>query len=116
MLRTASTAALIVLAAATAHAEERMRLWNLSGETLSEIYFAPPGTQQWGKNQCLNDKDKTVDNDERLRLTELQPGTYDVKVTDVKGRTCLIKNAKVEGGKPYAISIEHDQLTDCTKK
>lgn len=115
MLRLALSFGLIALAA-TARAEERLRLWNLTGETLSEVFFAAPGTDQWGKNQCLNDKDKTVDNDERLRLTDLQPGTYDVKIKDVKGRTCLIKNAKVEGGKPYAISIERDELTDCNKK
>ena len=30
-------------------------------------------------NQCKNDKDGTVDSDERLRITGVNTGTYDIR-------------------------------------
>ena len=53
-----------------------IRFWNLTQHTISEFYLAPAGTTQWGPNQCKNDKDGTVDPDERLRITAVPPGTY----------------------------------------
>jgi hypothetical protein len=45
------------------------RFWNLTRHTIAEFYLAPAGTTNWGDNQCKNDKDGTVDSDERLRIT-----------------------------------------------
>jgi hypothetical protein len=87
------------------------RFWNLTGETISEFYLAPAGTTDWGANQCKNDKDGTVDPDERLRITGVRPGTYDAKFKDVKGRVCLVRNVKVEAGAIF--SIEERELTSC---
>src|SRR5581483_7040838 len=54
-----------------------IRLWNLTSETISGFQLAPSGTTDWGPHQCLNDKDKEVDHDERLRITGVEPGRYD---------------------------------------
>jgi len=35
----------------------------------------------WGPDECKNDRDGTVDYDERLRITGIKPGLYDVKLT-----------------------------------
>src|SRR5262245_53131093 len=88
------------------------RFWNLTQDTISEFYLAPAGTTNFGPNQCKNDKDGTVDHDERLRITGVETGTYDAKFTDVKGRTCVMRNIKVETGKIF--SIEESELTSCT--
>ena len=64
-----------------------------------------------GPNQCKNDKDGTVDPDERLRITGIAPGSYDAKLKDVSGRTCLVRNVKVEAGEIF--SIEEKELTSC---
>jgi len=85
------------------------RFWNLTQDTISEFYLAPAGTNNFGPNQCKNDKDGTVDHDERLRITGVETGTYDAKFTDIKGRTCVIKNLKVEAGQIF--SIEESELT-----
>jgi hypothetical protein len=87
------------------------RFWNLTGETISEFYLAPAGTTEWGPNQCKNDKDGTVDPDERLRITDIRAGTYDAKFKDVKGRVCLARNIKVELGDIF--SIEQKDVTSC---
>src|SRR5436305_157538 len=72
--------ALVLLAlaatASLARAEGRpTRFWNLTRHTISEFYLAPTGTRNWGANQCKNDKDGTVDPDERLRITGVAPGS-----------------------------------------
>jgi hypothetical protein len=106
----------LVLAAtsSTLRAEGRpTRFWNLTRHTISELYLAPASTNDFGPNQCKNDKDGTVDADERLRITGVLPGTYDAKLKDVTGRTCLVRNVKVEAGEIF--SIEEKELTSCTR-
>lgn len=106
--------ALLALAAA-AVAAERMRFWNTTSFTITELYLAPAGTSQWGPNQCANDPDGAVDADERLTLKDIVPGRYDVKLADKTGRVCMVRNVEVKSGKPYAFSIDDRDLTDCTK-
>jgi hypothetical protein len=89
------------------------RFWNLTRHTISEFYLAPAGSTNWGINQCRNDKDGTVDPDERLRITGIAPGVYDVKLKDVSGRSCLVHNIKIEAGEIF--SIEEKELTSCTR-
>lgn len=88
------------------------RFWNLTGETIREFYLAPAGTSAWGPNQCKNDRDGTVDPDERLNITGTPPGTYDAKFTDVKGRTCEAHGIEVKAGEIF--SLEERDLTACT--
>ena len=80
-------------------AERPMRFWNLTRHTISEFYLASSGTTNWGPNQCKNDKDGTVDPDERLLITGVTPGRYDVKIGYKRGRTCRVANVTVEAGK-----------------
>ena len=114
VLSTISAVALLLAAgASSASAQGRpTRFWNLTRYTISEFYLAPAGTTDFGPNQCKNDKDGTVDHDERLRITGVEAGTYDAKLTDVSGRTCLVRNIKVETGQIF--SIEEKELTSCT--
>ena len=87
------------------------RFWNLTRHTIAEFSLAPSGSTAWGPNQCKNDKDGTVDPDERLRITGVQPGTYDARLKDVSGRVCIVRGIKVEAG--VIFSIEEKELTSC---
>jgi len=89
------------------------RFWNLTRYTISEFYLAPAGTTNWGPNQCKNDKDGTVESDERLRITGVDSGVYDAKLTDVQGRACIVRNVKIETGAIF--SIEEKDLTSCNR-
>lgn len=112
---TATVAFVAILAACSAgYAAERLRFWNTTARTISELYLARPGTGRWGPNQCLNDPDKSVDADERLTLTNVTPGRYDVKLVDKTGRICTVPNVEVVSGRPYAFSISEKDLTNCT--
>ena len=78
------TLALVALLSASANEVaaqgKGIRLWNLTTATISEFQLSAPGKNDWGPNQTLNDKDKEVDHDERLRITGVEPGRYDAKV------------------------------------
>jgi hypothetical protein len=104
----------LALAASVAFAQERpTRFWNLTHGRISEFYLAAPGTTDWGPNQAKNDKDGVVDPDERLRITGIKSGSYDVKLTDLDGRTCMLHGIKIEVGQIF--SIDEKDLTGCSK-
>src|SRR5215469_9808590 len=114
MRRPVLLACALMLASATALAQGRpARFWNLTQERISEFYLAPAGTTNWGPNQAKNDKDGVVDPDERLNITGVQSGSYDLKVTDLEGRTCMMKGVKVEVGQIF--SVDEKDLTGCNK-
>jgi len=71
------------------------------------------GTTNWGDNQCKNDKDGTVDSDERLRITGAGTGNYDARLKDVSGRTCIVRDIKLEAGEVF--SIEEKDLISCDR-
>jgi hypothetical protein len=104
---------LALLAAADAAAAEKMRFWNTSTRSFVELRLAKPGTADWGPNQCENDKDKAVDADERLALTGIEPGHYDVKLAEKSGKSCVLHDIEVKAGGPYAFSIGEDELKAC---
>jgi hypothetical protein len=54
-----------------------------------------------------------VDPDERLRITGVKSGSYDVKLTDLDGRTCTVAAVKVEVGQIF--SIDEKELTSCSR-
>jgi hypothetical protein len=105
--------ALIATASSAFAADGPIRFWNLTHHTISEFRLAPAGTTKWGDNQCKNDKDGTVDSDERLRITGIDPGVYDASLKDTTGRACLVRNIKIEAGAIF--SIEEKDLTSCQK-
>jgi hypothetical protein len=102
---------LAAISSAAAAADGPMRFWNLTANTISGFYLAPAGSDRWGINQCQNDRDGSVDPDERLRITGTEPGVYDAKLADVNGRQCIVRNLTIESGAIF--SIEEKELTSC---
>ncbi len=96
-----------------AMAQERMAFWNLTTSTITNLVMAPAGSSEFGPNQCANDRDGSVDHDERLRLTGIAPGRYDVQLTTKPGRMCTVRNVEVKGGGKYAFSLADSDLVDC---
>jgi hypothetical protein len=89
------------------------RFWNLTANTITSVQLSPAGKNDWGRNQADNDRDRTVDHDERLKITDTPPGTYDVKFIDKSGRTCIVPNIDVREG--LVFTIEEKNLKDCVK-
>lgn len=105
------TAALAVMTGEAGAQGRPTRFWNLTRNTISEFRLAPAGTSDWGPDQCKNDKDGTVEPDERLRITDVRPGRYDAKLADVTGRVCVVHGIEIEAGAIF--SIEEKELTSC---
>ena len=90
-----------------------IRLWNLTTETISGFQLSPTGKSDWGPNQTLNDKDKEVDHDERLRITGVEPGRYDARVSYPNARQCIVRDIEIKADAVF--SIADKDLKDCTK-
>jgi len=100
-----------VLGADHGHAANQTRFWNLTSGTIREFRLAPAGSGVFGANQCSNDKDGTVDHDERLVIIGVPAGRYDAKIAYATGRTCFARDFEVKLGKVFSID-DHD-LKDC---
>lgn len=87
------------------------RFWNLTGTTIVKFELSPTGKENFGADQCQNDKDHAVDDDERLPITNVATGFYDARVTFTGGRVCFANSIAIEEGKIF--SIDGKQLTDC---
>jgi len=78
-----------------------------------EFRLAPAGTSNWGPDQCKNDKDGSVEPDERLRIIGITSGHFDAKFSDVGGRKCTVRDIKIDAGAVFA--IEEKDLTSCDR-
>jgi hypothetical protein len=107
-----SAAFILALTPMTASAKDT-RFWNLTANTITSLQLSPAGKNEWGRNQTDNDNDRTVDHDERLKITDIATGIYDVKFTDKSGRTCVVPNVEVKASAIF--SIEEKALKDCKK-
>ena len=90
-----------------------IRLWNLTSARMFGFELSPAGKNDWGPNQTLNDRDKTVDHDERLRITGVEPGRYDAKVSYAEARQCFVRDIEIKADAVF--SIADKDLKDCNK-
>jgi hypothetical protein len=90
-----------------------IRFWNLTTATVSGLQLSPAGKDNWGQNQTLNDKDKEVDHDERLRITGVEPGHYDAKVSYRDSRQCVVRDIEIKADAVFSISDR--DLKECNK-
>ena len=116
MSRARFAIAIVVLAAPSqlvAQGKKGIRFWNLTTATISSLQLSPAGKNIWGTNQTLNDKDKEVDHDERLRITNVEPGRYDAKVSYRDSRQCFVRDIEIRAEAVF--SIADKDLKDCKK-
>jgi len=90
-----------------------IRLWNLTSATISSFQLSAAGKNEWGANQTLNDKDKEVDHDERLRITGVEPGRYDAKVGYSSAKQCFVRDIEIRADAVFSVSDK--DLKDCNK-
>ncbi len=96
-----------------AESAKPIRIWNLTASTITDFRLAKTGTKEFGPNLTLEDHDKTIEVDERLKLPKLEPGVYDAKLTLRDGRTCQLSAVSIEAS--AIVSIDEKDLRDCAK-
>lgn len=89
------------------------RFWNLTANTITALQLSPAGKADWGADQTVNDPDHTVDHDERLKITNVKSGVFDVKFTDKTGRECVVKDVAIKEGAVF--SIDEKKVAGCGK-
>jgi len=111
---TLAPAALLLASAYELAAQGKgIRFWNLTTATISNFQLSPAGKDTWGPNQTLNDKDKEVDHDERLRITSTEPGRYDAKIGYRNSKQCLVRDIEIKADAVF--SIADKDLKDCNR-
>ena len=108
-----SVALLLLSSTELAAQGKGIRLWNLTTATISGFELSPAGKNSWGPNQTLNDRDKEVDHRERLRITGIEPGRYDAKVSYPGARQCFVRDIEIKADAVF--SIADKDLKDCNK-
>ena len=109
----APTVLLLAITSDLAAQGKGIRFWNLTTATISRFQLSPAGKDSWGPNQTLNDKDKEVDHDERLRITGVEPGRYDAKVGYRDSKQCFVRHIEIKADAVF--SIADKDLMDCNK-
>ena len=111
---TLAPAALLLTGASELAAQGKgIRFWNLTTATISGFQLSPAGKDIWGPNQTLNDKDREVDHDERLRITGVDPGRYDARISYRDKRQCVVRDIEIKADSVF--SIADKDLRDCSK-
>jgi len=100
-------------ALAETKAVKPIRIWNLTASTVTDFRLAKPGAADFGPNLTLEDDDKSIQVDERLKLPKLEPGVYDAKLSLKDGRTCRLDALNIAAG--AVVSIEEKDLRGCAK-
>lgn len=104
----------LLLACPTAMADGKgPRFLNRTGQTIVKLQLAPAGTTAWGPDQCANDDEGAVDHNEKLTLTGVASGRYDLKIAEKNGRVCVAKNIDIKEGAQF--SVKEQDLTNCTQ-
>src|SRR3954465_8567092 len=101
----------VVLSGSAMAQGKGIRFWNLTTATVSSFQLSPAGKDDWGANQTLNDKDKEVDHDVRLRITGVEPGRYDAKVGYRDSKQCFVRDIEIK--RDAVFSIADKDLKDC---
>ena len=114
MRRTLASIALLLASGGELAAQGKgIRFWNLTTATISSFQLSLAGKDTWGPNQTLNDKDKEVDHDERLRITSTEPGRYDAKIGYRNSKQCIVRDIEIKADAVF--SIADKDLKDCNK-
>lgn len=106
---------LLICSAAVSSEDKSVLFLNRAGETIVKLQFAPTGATKWGPDQCQYEEDKGVEHNEKIPLHGVTSGRYDVRFTDLKGRSCTVKNLEVKDG-ALTVIRENELPPDCAKK
>jgi len=101
-----------VVAADAFAADKPPQFWNLTTSTVTKLEISKAGANAFQSNQTVNDPDGAVEHDERLKITGVASGVYDLRMTLKDGRRCFARNVHILQGKVF--TIEDKDLEDCS--
>jgi hypothetical protein len=100
-----ATLACVTAIGASAFAVGGTKIINKSNYDIDHLYTSAPGKDAWSDDLMIDVKD-AIDAGKTEVVDKLQPGTYDLKMTDddeAGGAPCIVKNVTVKSGKPLTL-------------
>jgi len=104
-------AILIVYATSAVCADHEFELVNSSRQIIYHLYFAPIGTSKWGHDQLGEDEEDALEPGAWIKVRDLQPGTYDLKVGHADETSCVIHRVVLEFDK--TLTVTNQLLESC---
>ena len=96
--------ACVTAIAAGAYAAGGVKIINKSNYDIDHLYTSAPGKDTWSDDLMVGVKD-AIDAGKTEVVDKLQPGTYDLKMTDDDepgGAPCIVKNVTVKN--PFTLT------------
>ncbi len=103
----------LMMTSVLARAEDGPRFLNRTGQTMVKMQLAAAGSRAWGPDQCKNDDEGEIDHNERMTLTGVRSGRYDIRLADKNGRVCIARNIEMKEGAQFV--VRDTDLTECSK-
>jgi hypothetical protein len=104
-------AILIVCVSSTEAADREFEIVNSSKEIFYHLYFAPTDTSQWGSDQLGEDEEDALEPGAWIKVRNLQPGTYDLKIVNADETSCVIHRVMLEFDK--IVTVTNQLLETC---
>jgi hypothetical protein len=101
-----ATLACLTAIGAGAYAAGGTTIVNKSNYDIDHLYTSAPGKNAWSDDLMIGVKD-AIDAGKTEAVEKLQPGTYDLKMTDDDepgGAPCVVKSVTVKVGKPLTLT------------
>ena len=86
----------------------QLYITNNSNEAIHGIFMSSSAQESWGPDQLGN---RTLQRGQRFQLTNISPGTWDVRVVDASGNYKVFYNEQVAAGRAYELHIDSNGWT-----
>jgi hypothetical protein len=98
-------------ATAAASADHEFAIVNSSKQIIYHLYFAPIGTGRFGHDQLGEDEEDALEPGAWIKVRDLQPGAYDLKVGHADESSCVIHRVVLEFDK--TLTVTNQLLESC---
>jgi hypothetical protein len=110
-IRSIALAAIGAVCFATAAFAGNFEVKNGTDKNVHHLYLSPASQTNWGPDQLGNGHDDVIEAGTSFTLTDVEDGTYDVKLVLEDGSACVAKGVSFEGDMEW--TIDEDVVANC---
>jgi hypothetical protein len=95
---------LVISVPQTWAADYEFEIVNSSNQIIDHLQFAPTATSNWGGDQLGEDEEDALEPGAWIKVRDLQPGTYDIRIVHADETSCVIRHVVLEPDKTVTIT------------
>ena len=99
------------VAATAMAAGNKLEIVNNSSKTIYHLYLSDADSDEWGDDQMGDNEDDVIEAGGSFTLTDIESGTYDVKLVTKSGAECEVDNVKFDSD--YQWNVTNGMLKNC---